>query len=75
MESLTGFERLLFRLYTDQQFREAVQRDPDTYGLRYNLSALELAALKSLDWNAFVGNLLTPIEPHRCCGGQPACHF
>lgn len=59
----TGFERLLFRLYTDQQFRDAVRENPIAYGHRYALSEKELEALTKVPWEAFPVEDLSLIEP------------
>lgn len=69
MES--GFELLLFRLYTDKPFREAVRRDIPTYGQRYNLSEQEVAALTNMDWGAFAEDAwaLPGPDDTRCGGG------
>jgi hypothetical protein len=66
MES--GFERLLFKLYTDQQFRNAVRENPMAYGQRYSLSEKELEALTKIPWEAFPEEDLSLIEPQHAHG-------
>ena len=57
---MSDFEALLFRLYTDHQFRRDVRADCAVYQ-GYNLSDVELSALARLDLDDLDAQLTTPV--------------
>ena len=59
MQSMSDFESVLLRVYTDPRFRNALRKGIADLS-QYNLSAQEIAALKNLDFDTLDADGLTP---------------